>query len=99
MGHIPVTHAYDNFNAGVSSPALLPSLVLQKEGHMRSTRAFRNDESRSAEAGGQVRECSDCEPISLLAFLEKENRELRSAVIDLALDTHLLKAAQGRNKR
>jgi len=46
-----------------------------------------------------VRERSDSQPISLLAFLEKENRELRRAVFDLALDMHLLRTAQGRYKR
>jgi hypothetical protein len=62
---------------------------------MRFSRASRNDENRSSEAVGQVRECSDCQPISLLAFLEKENRALRKAVIDLALHTHRLKTGQG----
>jgi hypothetical protein len=46
-----------------------------------------------------MRQRSDSQPISLLAFLEKENRELRRAVLDLALDTHLLRTAQGRYKR
>ena len=63
---------------------------------MRSTRASRNDENQSAEAGGQMREWSDRQSISLLAFLERENRELRRTVIDLALEMHLLKTAQGR---
>jgi hypothetical protein len=34
-----------------------------------------------------------CQPVSLLAFIEGENRELRRAVIDLALDTLLLREA------
>lgn len=66
---------------------------------MRSTRGLSNDEKRSAEASAQVRECSDCQPISMLAFLEEQNRELRRTVIDLALDTYLLKTAQRRYKR
>jgi hypothetical protein len=46
-----------------------------------------------------MKECSDCEPISLLAFLEKENRELRRAVLDLELEMHLLKTGQGRSTK
>jgi hypothetical protein len=66
---------------------------------MRSTRAPGKDENQSAEAGGQVKECLGGEPISVLAFLEKENKELRRTVIDLALDLHLLKTSQGRCMR
>jgi hypothetical protein len=36
---------------------------------------------------------SDCPVISLLAVLEEENRMLRSAVIDLLLETLLLREA------
>lgn len=59
-----------------------------------SVRAFKNDKSRRTEAKGQAKEGSDCQMISLLAFLEEENRELKRAVIDLALDTLLLKKAR-----
>lgn len=41
---------------------------------------------------GQV-EGSDCQMISLLAFLEDENRNLRKAIIDLSLETLLLKSS------
>ena len=40
---------------------------------------------------------SACQPVSLLAFVEEENRELRRAVIDLALDTLLLREAMRRS--
>ena len=40
-----------------------------------------------------------CRPVSLLAFVEEENRELRRAVIDLALDTLLLREAVPRIER
>ena len=66
---------------------------------MKSTRAFGNAENRSVKTDGSAETGSNRQPISLLAFLEKENRELRKAVIDLVLDTHLLKTAHRRDKR
>lgn len=64
-----------------------------------SVRAFRNDKSRRVESKGRTEEGSGCQAISLLTFLEDENRELRKAVIDLALDTILLKTARRRSNR
>jgi hypothetical protein len=66
---------------------------------MRSTRASKSDGNRNAEATNQIKESSGCKPISLLAVLEEENKELRKAVVDLALQTHLLKTGQGRYER
>ena len=51
---------------------------------------LRSDENRNAETRGDN---PDCQPVSLLAFVEEENRELRRAVIDLALDTLRIKEA------
>jgi hypothetical protein len=58
----------------------------------------RNDKSCCTGAKGRPDQAgSDRQPVSLLAFVEEENRALRRAVIDLAIDTLLLKeAARGR---
>ncbi len=40
---------------------------------------------------------SDCQMISLLTFLEEENRDLRRAVVDLALETLMLKSSVLKN--
>jgi hypothetical protein len=58
-----------------------------------------SDENRNAEETGQVSKGADCEIVNLLAFVEEENRELRRAVIGLALDTLLLREAMRSNKR
>ena len=42
---------------------------------------------------------SNCQMISLLDVLEKENRELRKAVVDLSLETLLLREAIYNGKR
>ena len=52
--------------------------------------SLKNIGNRSAE--------SDCRVISLLAVLEEENRKLRSAVIDLSLETLRLREALCRSR-
>ena len=42
---------------------------------------------------------SNCQVISLLDILEKENQELRRAVIDLSLETLRLREAIGHRER
>jgi hypothetical protein len=64
-----------------------------------SVRAFRNDKSRRVEAKGRTGEGLGCQAISLLTFLEDENRELRKAVLDLALDALLLKTSRRHSNR
>jgi hypothetical protein len=51
------------------------------------------ERNRSREADAPPRKGSDCETISLLGFLEEENRKLRRAVIELALETLLLRSS------
>ncbi len=54
-----------------------------------SVHQLRFEKSRRP-VGGQV-EGSDCQVISLLEFLEEENEKLRKAVVDLSLETLLLR--------
>jgi hypothetical protein len=54
---------------------------------------------RSGGANGPSGGKSGCETINLLAFLEEENRDLRRAAIELALDTLRLKSALRGNER
>jgi hypothetical protein len=48
--------------------------------------------STCVEDNEQRGEAQACQLISLLGFLEAENRDLRRAVVDLALETFLLKS-------
>ncbi len=57
-----------------------------------SVHELRLEKDRCREVGGSV-QGSDCQVISLLDFLEEENRSLREAVVDLSLENLLLKVS------
>jgi hypothetical protein len=52
---------------------------------MNATTVVRNNTKINPKSQDNV--ASDCQPVSLLAYLEAENARLRRTVVELALDT------------
>ena len=79
--------------SSISAPALTAELRNneQRSNEQRNKKSQRSKKSRRADAQGETGLGS--QTVSLLALVEEENKELRRAVIDLALDTLLLKEA------
>ena len=96
MGAHQQPHCGHQFDMAALPPHTLFRFLITGSG---GTVQITNVVSLGRDKGSARGEKSNCQVISLLDILEKENQELRRAVIDLSLETLRLREAIGHRAR